>query len=169
MTTIFSFRNLAIGWAGLLTVLGSGAVALQATQPSPAPVALALAAPIPMPPPVAAIGTPPPVVLPQVPFVNSSLLAMLPPVEHAAPLPRIPVHPAAALPLPPTPPLPAGPPRRYARAEPPRRSARVYASAPAYRAPGYEATGWAEGMPYPRLYAHGRPYTYARPPEYYAW
>ena len=58
MTTIFSFRNLAIGWAGLLTVLGSGAVALQATQPSPAPVALALAAPIPMPPPVAAIGTP---------------------------------------------------------------------------------------------------------------
>jgi hypothetical protein len=163
---IFSFKTLVIGWAGLLTTLGAGAVALQVTQPTAPVLRLASVATIPMPPPIAAPGTPPPVVVPPVPFVNSSLLAMLPPVERA-PQPVWPVpHQVASLPVPPVPPAP---PRRYARAEAPRRSPRMYASVPEYEARDYEIAGYGQPMSYPRLYAHGRPYTYVRQPQYYAW
>ena len=159
--SIFSFKGLAWCWGGLLTSLGTGAVALQLTMPAPAPVAIpAIAAA----PPPAVPAPPPPVAVAPVPFQNHSLLAMLPPpMEHPAErVAERTVHPAirlsAPLPVPPQPPAP-----RVARVEP-RRIVRVYAAERAY-----QPLGWARMAPYETEYARVRPYAYAAPPPYFGW
>ncbi len=157
--SIFSFKTLAWCWGGLLTGLGTGAVALQLTMAAP-PLVLVQAAvePAVVPPPAPVV--PPPAVVASVPFQNHSLLAMLPPpavrpVERSV---RPVLRASAPLPLPPQPPAP-----RMVHLEP-RRVERVYAAEPAYPPPG-----WARMAPYEAEYARVRPYAYAAPPSYYGW
>lgn len=153
-SAIFSLKTLAWCWAGLLTSLAAGAVALQLTAPAPVSVQVAIQPAAPLPPTIVP-PEPVPVVSP-VPFQNHSLLAMLPPpIErplHQAP--RV----SVSLPVPPVPPLP-----RVAHLEP-RRVVRVYAAEPAYAQPE-----WSRIAPYATEYARLRPYAYAAPPAYYGW
>ena len=153
-SAVFSLQTLAWCWAGLLTSLGAGAVALQLTTPAPAPVSVqATVEPAAVLPPTIA---PPEPTVPPVPFQNHSLLAMLPPpIER--PLhqtPRV----SASLPVPPVPPPP-----RVAHLEQ-RRVVRVYAAEPAYAQPE-----WSRFAPYATEYARMRPYAYAAPPVYLGW
>ena len=180
---VLSFKLLACCWGGVALLAGSGAVALQLTEPTPLAVAApalsfvaqaaAATAPVAATPNVTA--TPLPATTPM-PFRNSSLLALLtPPTDRVAePAPdrapeRLPAHavvhaavaPALPLPLPPIPPAPRV--QRVARVEP-RRPAPVYASEPQ---PVYPI--WGRPMPYPGQFASVRQYQYGAPPAYYGW
>lgn len=157
----FSFRTLAVAWAGLAGVAAVGASVLQASYvPPPEPIAA---------PPAVVAAVPAPVPTPQVaapvPFENRSLLAMLPPPE-ARPHPAAhPAEPPLHLPVPPIPPM------RVARAEPPRRAApfRAVAPEPVYAADPAEPWGWGGRLPYPGQYAMGRGYYDRARPAYYGW
>ena len=161
--TLFSFRTLAFAWSGLAGAAAVSAAVLQVSYvPPPAPPLQAMA---PTTAPVPAIVLPKPS---PVPFENRSLLAMLPSAEpHLrppvhAPEPRV----AAALPVPPVPPV------RIARAEPRRYApARSYEPEPAYVAdePSYPNWAWRGRLPYPGQYAVGRGYYYGPQPGYYGW
>ena len=156
--TVFSLKTLAGCWAGLLAVLGSGAVALQLTTPPQPPVIVAHAAaaePTHVEPAAPIVQAVTPAALPAVlplPFENRSLVALLPPAVH--PVPPV----SARLPVPPIPPV-----RRVAHVEP-HRSRPVYAAQPAY-----DPYGWARAMPYPGMYVGARPYAYEGPRTYYGW
>ena len=160
--TVFSFKTLALTWAGLSGAAAIGAGVLQASYvpPPPQPVVTAAAEPSP-----AQVAPPVPAATP-LPFENRSLLAMLPPPgirPHAA------NHPAAAaaepLPIPPVPPV------RVARVDPLRRVVARSALEPTYvaEAPSYPGWGWGRRLPYPGQYASGRAYYYGGQPADYGW
>ena len=165
---VLSFKLLACCWGGVALLAGSGAVALQLSQPDAAPVVVAAPAPVLAASP-RVTATPLPATTPM-PFRNSSLLALLTPaLERPAERERTPEHfarpiavaPALPLPLPPIP--PPAPVHHLARVEP-RRPAPVYVAAPQ---PAYP--NWGRPMPYPGQFASVRQYQYGAPPAYYGW
>ncbi len=161
--TVFSFKTLALGWAGLCGAAAIGAGVLQASYVPPLPQPVVVA-PAELPQAQAASPAPTPAAA-AVPFENRSLLAMLPP-PGIRPHPA--THPAAVvaepLPVPPVPPV------RVARVDPPRRVARSMPE-PTYvaEAPSYPGWGWGRRLPYPGQYASGRAYYYGGQPGDYGW
>ena len=189
---VLSFKLLACCWGGVALLAGSGAVALQLTDPGPAPMIVAVpafaaatpalgvttpaaAATLPFTATPAVTATPLPATTPM-PFRNSSLLALLtPPADHPAERApeRMPervaehaarpaVHAAVAPSLPL--PLPPIPPAQHVARVEPRRPAPVYAAEPQ---PAYP--DWGRPMPYPGQFASVRQYQYGAPPAYYGW